>query len=98
LYLIADISKTNPYVNEPITVVYKLYFSNNIGINNLSEVKPKYNDFGVKTLILKNWLPECLKARIIVISYLKAVLYPQKSGKLTIEPLSMDVDAVAYEP
>jgi hypothetical protein len=27
LYLIADISKTNPYVNEPITVVYKLYFS-----------------------------------------------------------------------
>jgi hypothetical protein len=35
---------------------------------------------------------ECLKARIIVISYLKAVLYPQKSGKLTIEPLSMDVD------
>jgi hypothetical protein len=32
LYLIADISKTNPYVNEPITVVYKLYFSNNIGI------------------------------------------------------------------
>jgi hypothetical protein len=42
LYLIADISKTNPYVNER---VYKLYFSN-IGINNLSEVnKPKYNDF-----------------------------------------------------
>jgi hypothetical protein len=73
---------TNPYVNEPITV-YKLYFSNNIGINNLSEVnKPKYNDFESK-LILKNWLPkkECLKARIIVISYLKAVLYPQKSGK-----------------
>jgi hypothetical protein len=34
LYLIADISKTNPYVNEPITVVYKLYFSNN-RINNL---------------------------------------------------------------
>jgi hypothetical protein len=31
LYLIAEISKTNPYVNEPITVVYKLYFSNNIG-------------------------------------------------------------------
>jgi hypothetical protein len=48
LYLIADISKTNPYVNEPITV-YKLYFSNNIGINNLSEVnKPKYNDFESK--------------------------------------------------
>jgi hypothetical protein len=32
LHLIAEISKTNPYLNEPITVVYKLYFSNNIGI------------------------------------------------------------------
>jgi hypothetical protein len=48
----------------------------------------------VKTLILKNWLPkkECLKARIIVISYLKSSFIPSKSGKLTIEPLSMDVD------
>jgi hypothetical protein len=50
LYLIADISKTNPYVNEPITV-YKLYFSNNIGINNLSEVnKPK-----IMILRSKHW-------------------------------------------
>ena len=34
IYLVADISKTNPYLNEPITVVYKLYFSYNIGITN----------------------------------------------------------------
>jgi hypothetical protein len=33
---------------------------------------------------------ECLKARIIVISYLKSSFISQKSGKLTIEPLSMD--------
>lgn len=52
LYLVADVSKTNPYLNEPISVVYKLYFSNNIGISNLGELsKPKYNDFGVRTLI-----------------------------------------------
>jgi len=44
--LIADISKTNPYINEPITVVYKLYFDTNIGIRNSRELdKPKYNDF-----------------------------------------------------
>ena len=30
IYLVADISKTNPYINEPITVVYKLYFSYNV--------------------------------------------------------------------
>jgi hypothetical protein len=96
LYLIADISKTNPYVNEPITVVYKLYFSNNIGINNLSEVnKPKYNDFwsqniDIKKLVAEEGIFKGENYRYIVLK--KAVLYPQKSGKLTIEPLSMDVD------
>ena len=38
IYLVADISKTNPYINEPITVVYKLYFSYNIGISNWREL------------------------------------------------------------
>jgi hypothetical protein len=54
--------------------------------------KPNIMIFWVKTLILKNWLPkkECLKARIIVISFLKSSFI--KIGKLTIEPLSMDVD------
>ena len=27
LHLVAEISNTNPYINEPITVVYKIYFS-----------------------------------------------------------------------
>jgi hypothetical protein len=53
LYLIADILRQILTLNEPITVVYKLYFSNNIGINNFRLNKPKYNDFGVKTLRLK---------------------------------------------
>jgi hypothetical protein len=36
-------------------VVYKLYFSNNIGISNFKEVSnPKYNDFWVKTWLLNN--------------------------------------------
>jgi hypothetical protein len=43
---------------------------------------------------IKNWLPkkECLKARIIVISYLKGSFIPSKIELMTIEPLSMDVD------
>ena len=55
LHLVAEISKTNPYLNEPITVVYKIYFSYNIGITNWRELdKPKYNDFGVRILISSN--------------------------------------------
>jgi hypothetical protein len=96
LYLIADISKTNPYVNEPITVVYKLYFSNNIGISNFRELnKPKYNDFWsqnieIKQLTAEEGMFKGERYRYIVLK--KAVLYPQKSGKLTIEPLSLDID------
>ncbi|MBP2283743.1 hypothetical protein H4V97_002061 [Flavobacterium sp. CG_23.5] len=94
LYLIADVSKTNPYINEPITVIYKLYF-NNIGISNSTEAsKPKYNDFWsqdipIKQLVAEEGLFKGEKYRYIVLK--KIVLYPQKSGKLTIEPLSLDI-------
>ncbi|MGO4905505.1 BatD family protein [Flavobacterium sp. W20_MBD1_R3] len=95
LYLVADVSKTNPYVNEPITIVYKLYFAN-IGISNLGELtKPKYNDFWsqnieIKQLVAEEGMFKGQNYRYIVLK--KAVLYPQKSGKLKIEPLSLAVD------
>jgi hypothetical protein len=96
LYLVADISKTNPYINEPITVVYKLYFSYNIGIDNWRELdKPKYNDFwsqniDIKKLVGEEGMFKGEKYRFVVLR--KTVLYPQKSGKLVIEPLSLDID------
>ncbi|QBN19432.1 BatD family protein [Flavobacterium nackdongense] len=96
LYLVADISKTNPYINEPITVVYKLYFSYNIGISNWRELdKPKYNDFwsqniDIKELVGEEGMFKGEKYRFVVLR--KTVLYPQKSGKLVIEPLSLDID------
>jgi len=96
LYLVADISKTNPYVNEPITVVYKLYFSYNIGITNWRELnKPKYNDFwsqniDIKQLVAEEGMFKGERYRYVVLR--KTVLYPQKSGKLEIEPLSLDID------
>lgn len=96
IYLVADISKTNPYINEPITVVYKLYFSYNIGITNWRELNsPKYNDFwsqniDIKQLVAEEGMFKGEKYRYVVLR--KTVLYPQKSGKLAIEPLSLDID------
>lgn len=96
LHLVAEVSKANPYLNEPITVVYKLYFNYNVGITGARELnKPKYNDFWSQNIEIKQ-----LKAeegvyngqRCGVVVLKKAVLYPQKSGKLEIEPLTMDVD------
>ncbi|MFM9825759.1 BatD family protein [Flavobacterium sp.] len=96
IYLVADISKTNPYLNEPITVVYKLYFSYSIGISNWRELnKPKYNDFwsqniDIKQLVAEEGMFKGEKYRYVVLR--KTVLYPQKTGKLEIEPLSLDID------
>ncbi|MFT3794404.1 BatD family protein [Flavobacterium sp.] len=96
LHLVAEVSKANPYLNEPITVVYKLYFNYNVGITGARELnKPKYNDFWSQNIEIKQ-----LKAeestyngeRCGMVVLKKAVLYPQKAGKLEIEPLTMDVD------
>jgi hypothetical protein len=96
IHLVAEVSKTNPYINEPITVVYKLYISYNIGISNWRELdKPKYNDFWSQNIDIKQLQAEegtynGERVRFVVLR--KTVLYPQKSGRLTIEPLSLDLD------
>lgn len=96
IHLVAEVSKSNPYINEPITVVYKLYFSYNIGITNWRELdKPKYNDFWSQNIDMKQLKVEegtynGERTRYVILR--KTVLYPQKSGKLSIEPLSMDID------
>lgn len=94
LTLVAEISKTNPYLNEPITVVYKLYF-NNIGVTGFKELaKPKYNDFwnqniDIKQLAIEEGSYQGQRCYYVILK--KAILYPQKAGKLTIEPLSLDI-------
>ncbi len=96
LHLIADISNSNPYINQPVTVVYKLYFSNNIGISNFDETnKPKYKDFWSQNIEIKELVAEqtTFKGeayRSIVLK--KVILYPQKSGNLVIEPLALNID------
>jgi len=96
IHLVAEVSKSNPYINEPITVIYKLYFSYNVGITNWRELdKPKYNDFWSQNIDMKQLKVEegtynGERTRFVVLR--KVVLYPQKSGKLSIEPLSMDID------
>lgn len=96
LHLVAEVSKTNPYINEPITVVYKLYFSYNIGITNWRELnKPKYNDFwsqniDIKQLNVEEGTYNNERYRYVILR--KTVLYPQKTGALDIEPLSLDID------
>lgn len=96
IHLVADISKVNPYLNEPITVVYKLYFSDNVLVTGSTQLnKPKYNDFWNQDIEIKQLVPEegTFKGQRYHYAVVKkVVLYPQKSGKLEIEPLTLDID------
>ena len=95
IHLVAEVSKETPYLNEAITVVYKLYVSTDTGVSNWREIdNPRYNDFwsqniDIKGLKVQNGTFNGEDYRYVVLR--KTVLYPQKTGKLEIEPLSLDV-------
>ncbi|WP_298550284.1 BatD family protein [uncultured Algibacter sp.] len=95
IHLVAEVSKTNPYLNEAITVVYKLYVSPKIAVDNWNEIDtPRYNDFWSQNINTKgqkvqNGTYKGEDYRYLVLR--KTVLYPQKTGKLNIEPLTLDL-------
>lgn len=95
IHLVAEVSKSNPFLNEAITVVYKLYVSPNTGVSNWREIdNPSYNGFwsqniDIKGLKVQNGTYKGEDYRYVVLR--KTVLYPQKTGKLSIEPLSLDI-------
>ena len=91
----ALISKGSPYLNEPITVVYKLYYKAPINISDARETEtPKFKDFWSQTIKI----PQLKVQREIfkgqnynVVEWRKVVLYPQKIGDLEISPLSLNL-------
>lgn len=95
LHLVAEVSNTNPYLNEPISVVYKLYFSTEVGVSDFRHLdNPKYNNFWSQEITfnkysIENGLFRGQPYRYVILK--KVVLYPQKSGELDIEPLALEV-------
>ena len=95
LHLVAEISKANPYLNEAITVVYKLYVSPKVSVSNWRELdSPKYNDFwsqsiDIQQLRVENGEYDGEPYRYVVLR--KTILYPQKTGELNIEPLTLSI-------
>ena len=95
LHLVAEVSKGNPYLNEAVTVVYKLYISSNISVTNFRPLdSPKYNNFWSQDIPVTKY--NTVNAtyngkpyRSVILK--RVVLYPQKSGKLDIEPLSLEI-------
>lgn len=97
VHLVAEVSNANPYLNEAITVVYKLYVSNEVSItSNWREIDtPKYADFWSQNIDnqgnFKIYEGKYNGEDYRYVILRTTVLYPQKTGELNIEPLTLDV-------
>ena len=96
VHLVAEVSNGRPYLNEAFTVVYKLYYTSQIGISNVNEVEsPSYADFWshlipIQKLEMKQGVYKGETYNYV--TWRKAVLYPQKTGELVIEPLTLNIN------
>ena len=95
VHLVAEVSNKNPFINEAVLVTYKLYVSQNTGVDNWSEIEsPRYinfwsKDFDIKSFNTQNGTYKGKQYRYATIK--KTLLYPQKTGKLKIEPITLDL-------
>ncbi|PQJ68848.1 BatD family protein [Polaribacter butkevichii] len=95
IHLVAEISKSSPYVGEGIYVEYRLYVSENVSVydTNVTEA-PQYNGFWNQAIKIDAYPVKMGKYngedyRYIVLQ--KALLIPTKTGKLAIDPMKMDI-------
>lgn len=90
-----EISKSNPYLNEPISVEYKLLFNPKINVTNLGEIdNPEFKNFwsqNIKIPRLEIKSTSYKGQRYNYVTWKKALLFPQKAGDLEILPLTLDV-------
>lgn len=97
VHLVAEISNGNPFLNERITVTYKMYVSKDVSITSQwREIDtPRYADFWSKNIDasgnFKIYEGDYKGENYRYVILRTTVLYPQKTGKLEIEPLTLDV-------
>ena len=94
VHLVAELSKSRVYINEPVTVVYKLYFGGKVRPSDVSPIDmPEYKDFWSQDIPSRRTIDrEMYKGKLYnFVAWQQTVLYPQRAGKLPIAPLTLDV-------
>lgn len=96
VHLVAEVSNGNPYLNEPVTVIYKLYFNPRFQVRNVQEVdNPKYNGFWSQQINIDKL--QAVQGKYegqdyALVVWRKVILYPQESGAKPLEPLTINLD------
>ena len=90
IFLKAFIDKANPYVGEQVIVTYKVYSKVNWGANGISK-SPAFTGFWSQVLTKEHEKAVQYKENQYIVSEIyKIALFPQKSGVLIIDPLSLN--------
>ena len=95
IHLVAEISNAKPYVGQGVYVEYRLYISNNINVYDAGIIQaPKYNGFWSQEIKINGLSAK--KGTFNGESYKyftlqKSLLIPTKSGKLSLDPMKMEV-------
>lgn len=94
VFLRASINKKAPIEGEAVVVSYKLYV-HNVNINEMIQTKmPSFPGFWVENVQLSKQAPFSIENykgkdyRVYVVK--KSILFPQKAGPLTIDPLEIE--------
>ncbi len=96
LFVRVDLSKSNVYKGEQIISTVKLYVSPNIPISRFDEVNlPTYEGFFTQDIDIPqqiNFSREVYNGKIYQVGVLKkTILFPQQTGKITIQPFNMSL-------
>ena len=90
-----EVSKSETYLNEPISVEFKLLFNPKINVTNLGEIdSPEFNNFwsqNIKIPRLEIKSTSYKGQRYNYVTWKRALIFPQKSGNLELLPLTLDV-------
>lgn len=82
-------NKKNIYINEPFELILRFKYMNQFDMS-LTLIKPSLKDFWYKKLDYQ----KSYEDNDYMVTELKFLLFPQKSGELTIEPLRIDAQYV----
>lgn len=99
VFIEAELAKKEVFINEPVEVTYRIYLHPKFRIEQENKINyPKYNNFWSQTdnVNYDDWQEVYVNGRTYYTkAFRTALLYPQKTGLLTINPITLDLN-IAY--
>lgn len=96
VFVEAELDKKETYINAPVEVTYRIYLNPKFRIQQENKINyPKFNNFWsqIEDTDEGNWYEVYVNGRQYFSKvFRKALLYPQKTGTLVINPVTLDLN------